>query len=373
MNSEKILYVGLDVDDKNFSGHRIAQDEEGVDFTCKPTRGALVKKLKEFKQLGYSGIKVCYEAGYLGFSLLRDLQSDGFICEVIAPSLTPTKAGEKVKTNKVDARKLARYYMKSESTVVHVPNEEEEIIRDWIRSRKFLKEQQKQLKLYILSLCRRMGWDYRSLIKKNNAHYWTKQHVQWIEGQKERAKYSSLKINLSYLLDQLHTLESQINLYEEEIYKIAGDSKYQKAVKALCCYRGIDVLSAMGIIVEIGDIKRFSHPGKLTSYSGMDIVEYSSGDKELKFRITKMGNWYLRNIVVESCQNISKIPYVSKILRRRREGIDKSYIEIADRCMHRMYKKSTRLMKRGKHANKIKVACARETLGFIWETLQAVA
>ena len=369
----KVLYVGLDVDDKNFSGHRIAQDEKGVNFVSKPTKGSLVKKLKKFKELGYSEIKICYEAGYLGYSLNRDLQAEGFSCDVIAPSLIPTKPGEKVKTNRLDAQRLAEYYMKGELTVVHVPDEEEETIRDLIRSRKFLKEQHKQLKLHIVSLCRRMGWDYRQEREKNNVHYWTKQHVQWLESRIEGASYHGLKMNLTLLMNQLHTLASQINLYEDEIRRISQEGKYQKAVKALCCYRGIDVLNAMGIIVEIGDIHRFSHPRKLTSYVGMDIIEYSTGAKELKYKITKMGNWYLRTGIVESCQCVSRRPAVSKVLRRRREGVDSTYIEIADRCMKRLYKKSSQLSKREKHTNKIKVACARETLGFIWETLRAVA
>ena len=129
----------------------------------------------------------------------------------------------------------------------------------------------------------------------------------------------------------------------------------------------------MTLITEIGDIKRFSHPAKLTSYAGLDISESSSGGKEKKFGITKMGNHRIRTTVVESCQKSSMDYRVSKRLRADRKGQPKEIVDIADRCMKRLRKKSLRLQHANKHINKVKVACAREFLCFTWEALMAVA
>ena len=129
----------------------------------------------------------------------------------------------------------------------------------------------------------------------------------------------------------------------------------------------------MGLILELGDIKRFSHPRKLTSYAGMDLREYSSGGKERKYSMSKMGNRHIRTIVVEACQGVKLKPKLCRSLKKRREGMPVQYTEVADRCMKRLYKKSTHLLLAGKPVNKIKVACARELLGFVWESLNLAA
>jgi transposase len=174
MNGQ-ILFIGLDVDDNAYHGHALCVDNSmELDFECKPNVGALSRKLSEFKERGYE-LKICYEATYLGFSLSRDLLKRGFSCEVIAPSLIPRKPGERVKTDRIDAKKLATYYMKGELTVVHIPGKEEESIRDLVRSRGFLRDQTKRTKLHILSICRRMGLQYRT---ERVTSYWTQKALR---------------------------------------------------------------------------------------------------------------------------------------------------------------------------------------------------
>ena len=168
-------------------------------------------------------------------------------------------------------------------------------------------------------------------------------------------------------------MDQTLSGYEAEIQRIAGETTYVHKVKALTCYRGIDILSAMTLIVEIGDVKRFSHPAKLCSYAGLDIQEYSSGGKERKFGITKLGNARIRKTVIESSQQSWRAPHWNRRVRQARKEAAEQYCQIADRCMHRLYKKSKRLLMRGKEKNKVTVACAREQLCFIWESLQAVA
>ena len=178
---------------------------------------------------------------------------------------------------------------------------------------------------------------------------------------------------MSLLLNQTETIQQQLDLYNEQIEQIAQQDMYKKKVQALICYRGIATLSAMTLITEIGDIRRFGHPSKLTSYSGMDLIEYSSGGKQKRFGMSKMGNRNIRTTVIESCQNVFSIPRINKELKKRRKGVEMKLIGISDRCMKRLYKKSSRLLLRGKIKNKIKAACARELLGFIWESLNEVA
>ena len=179
------------------------------------------------------------------------------------------------------------------------------------------------------------------------------------------------RMDLENKLYLLQTHQGTIKRYEEQIHQLAISEQYRKQVGYLCCIRGIAELTAMTFIVEIGDIRRFAHPSKLTSYAGLSICEYSSGGKSRKGSITKMGNKYIRTASVEACQLAGRRCTVNKALRVRREGQDLVAIEIGDRCQERLYKKHHQMLHAGKEYNKIKVACARELLCFIWEAMQA--
>ncbi len=318
-------------------------------------------------------LKICYEATYVGFRLQRDLAKRGYHCDVIAPSLTPRKPGERVKTDRLDSRKLAEYYQRGLLTLVHIPDESQEKVRGLIRSREFLVGQLKALKKHILSHCRCMGLDYRrSGTGGAQISHWTGLHRQWLLGRIREMHEDGLKLNLQMLLQMEH-LERSVAGYDEDIKRIAEQAEYKKAVGAVCCYRGLDVLSAMTLICELGDIRRFDHPRRLTAYAGMSIVESSSGAHQRRFHISKMGNRFIRTTVIEACQTVGSLPRISRQLAKRREGAEKIWIEIADRAMARLHKKAMHLWHVNKPKNKIKVACARELLGFIWESLRAVA
>jgi transposase len=370
---EGVIYVGLDVDDKYFHGYSICSESLGeTAFKCKPTVEALIKALSKIKA-SKKNMKICYESGHLGFSLQRTLSKKGYHCDVVATSLIPVVQGNQVKTDRIDSKKLAKYYQQDCLTLVHVPNESEEMIRNLIRSRSFLKDQLKRIKLHLLFLCRGKGLHYREGEGAGKS-YWTGQHLTWLERQKNAHKKDiAFCFNISQLLNQLEQMNLTLSGYESEIQKIAESESYSSRVKALTCYRGIDILSAMTLITEIGDIRRFKHPAKLCSYAGLDIREYSSGGKERKMGITKLGNRRIRTTVIESSQQSWRAPYLSKRVKKSRGGVESNLVKIADRCMQRLYKKSTRLLMREKAKNKVTVACAREQLCFVWESLQAVA
>lgn len=364
-----LLFVGVDVDDNSYRGSAISESTgEIFEFRSAPSAVHLTKKLKSFRDQGYL-IRVCYEATYLGFSLYRALMKQGFECVVIAPSLIPELASQKVKTDRLDAEKLARYFKAGLLTAVHVPNEKDEDVRDLLRTRALFVEQSVELKNYILSLCRRMGWDYKQESQKKN--HWTDHHVRWLE-QKINQSEGPRARNLALLKSRLdHVLET-IAKYKEIIGELASAPQYKKKVEALNCFRGLSTLSSMTIVTEIGDINRFAHPRSLTSYVGLDVVEYSSGGKERKYGISKMGNRRIRTTVVEACQLALRTPKINRSLRSRRKDVNENVVLIADRCMERLHKKGSRLLAKGKHRNKVKVACSREMLGFLWEALRAV-
>ncbi|MFZ4405476.1 MAG: IS110 family transposase [Pseudobdellovibrionaceae bacterium] len=376
---EKVMYLAIDVDDKSFTACGLYTEkgiEKSVEFKSKPSIGALDQKLSKFKEQGFE-IKVCYEATYLGFSLYRDIVSKGYACEVIAPSSIPRAPGHTVKTDRVDARKLVEYYKKDLLTLVQVPDAEVEVVRSLCRSRIFLTKQLKMLRKHILSNCRQYGMNYKGseAAPKNSTKpaYFTATHTNWLESVIEKSGSDILKFNLKMLLTQMQQINHQIASVDSEIEKIAEDKKYKNKVDALVVYRGIDVLTAMVLITELGDIKRFSHPSKLVSYVGFDLREYSSGGRERRYGISKMGNSRVRWLITEASQSAHRIPAVSKRLRYRRENKKPEQIEIADRCMKRLYKKANHLVLAGKPINKVKVACAREMLCFVWESLNKVA
>lgn len=363
----RILFIGLDVDDKNFNCYAIFEgDAEGSAFKVKPNLAAVLKALEKFRAPDVT-FQFCYESTYSGYHLCRAIREAGHECEIIAAGLIPELSSDRVKNDRLDAEKLARLFMKGMLTNIHIPDLEDELDRTLIRSRSYLMGQHRSLKRHIISVTKQIGWNYRQETEEK-ASYWTEKHREWLRGKLKMAP-ESVKMNFHILLSQLDTLESHIADYEKKITKIADTKKYKERVKSLICYRGINVLSAMVILTELGDIRRFKHPKQIVSYIGMDIAEYSSGGKERRFSMTKMGSRHLRTILIEAAQSANKPPILSRDLKKRRVGSHLVQRAIADRCMKRLRAKSTNLLFKSKPVNKIKAACAREMVGFIWESL----
>jgi transposase len=182
----------------------------------------------------------------------------------------------------------------------------------------------------------------------------------------------TLKISMEALMFELNMMDKVIEEIEDRIEILSKTEKYREKVQGLKTFRGIDTLTAMTLLTEIRDVKRFSHPKYLVSYAGMDITEYSSGGKSRRFGISKMGNTRLRKALVESCQSLNNYRLTSKRLERERKNTDKEIVNVAEKCGKRLMKKATKMRIAGKHNNKIKVACAREMLCFVWEALQKI-
>ena len=368
----EILFVGLDVDDNAFHGCAlIASLGEIIEFKSRPHVDGLAKKLCELQsRFPTHTIKLCYEATYIGFSLQRALAKHGFNCDVIAPSSIPRAFGNQVKTDRVDAAKLAEYYSKGMLAIVASPEEETERDRDVLRSREFMIRELSQLRTHIHSLLRRAGRQFKA--ETGSKAHWTKHHLCWIERVIEEST-GSLKINLELLYGQMKSMKHTMSEYDKAVDELAATERYTRQVQALTCYRGVKNIFAMVMITEIGDIKRFPHPRKLTSWAGLDIREYSSGGVHRRFGITRHGNRYLRTALVEANQRTYRTNACGKDVRLRRQKLPGDLVEIAERCQKRVSKKGGRMLQAGKHPNKVKVACAREMLGFVWESLNRVA
>lgn len=367
---QNLIYAAVDVDNKAF---HVAifdpQTSKMVEFKCKPDAATLVNKL-ETMIISKESLKLCYEATYLGFDLCRRLHRLGIACEVIAPSLIPELAGKRTKTDRLDSRKLAEFYAKGLLTTVSLPDEQTEVDRDLIRARAVVVRQLSMLKNHVTSYCRRRGFDFQK--ETGLKMYWSKGHEEWLERKMNQAD-STTKLTLSLLLRQFHDMNALIKDYDHQIEMLAETPRYQEKVQALNCYRGIKTTTTMTIITEFGDIRRFGHPKRMAAYVGLDVAEYSSGGHERKFGLSKTGNCRIRTALIESCQYALYPPVAGKKVRERRKGVPQKYIKIADRCMERLNRKATRMLYKGKPRNKIKAACAREMLGFIWESLREVA
>jgi transposase len=365
---KKILFVGLDVDDKHFHAYAIFEGEtEGSAFKVKANAGLLLKAMEKFVADDVI-FRFCYESTFSGYHLCRVIRAAGHECEIIAAGLIPELSSDRVKNDRLDAEKLARLFMKGLLTNIHIPEEEDEFDRTLIRSRLYLADQTKGLRRHIIAIAKQIGWNYRQDCGED-ASYWSEGHRKWLRNHVKEAP-EAVKINFHLLLSHLDHLESHLEDYEKKITGIANTKKYKERVKSLSCFRGIKVLSAMTIITELGDIKRFPHPNKIVSYCGMDIAEYSSGGKERRFSMTKMGNRHLRRILIEACQSANKTPVLSYELKKRRVGATLEQRAVADRCMWRLKKKANQMYFKNKPVNKIKAACAREMVGFIWESLR---
>ncbi len=370
--NKKIVYVGLDVDDTQYHGSAFNKETgEILSFRCRPTlKGLLGQLVKVRKHFPRHVIKLTYEASYIGFTLQRDLADKKYYCDVVAPSSIPRQGGKAIKTDRIDAAQLAQFYANDLLTLVQVPELEMEQDRDLMRSRQSLMNQREQARRHLQALLRRNGFHYKA--ETQHKSHWTIRHYSWLE-QTIAVQPGSLKVNLELLYLQLQGLNRLLAEYNQQIEDLAQTERYQKLVRALTCYKGIKTIFALTMITEIGDIQRFPHPRQLVSWIGMDIREYSSGGKHNRFGITKHGNRYLRTAFIEANQRGYRTTRLSEDVRLRQARSAPEYVDIANRCLRRLSKKGNRLLLAGKHPNKVKVACAREMVGFVWESLRLAA
>lgn len=358
------IVVGLDVHAESITA-AILQDET-QEAEVLTLSSDLMKIRRLFRQLAEKGtVRACYEASGAGFVLQRTLTRDGFHCDVIAPSLIPRKPGDRRKTDRLDAINLARLYRSGHLTPVHIPTEGHEALRRLLRLRTTYHAYCTATKHRLSGMLRNHGHVFRE-----GKSTWTKKHRRWLSDLRQTLE-GPLQTALGIELEHFEYLETQTRVLDTELEQFARLDPYRQRAEALCCLRGVKTLTALTLLLEIDDVRRFPSPRGLMAYFGLVPSEHSSGDRERRGSITKAGNSHARRLLVEAAWNNRHRAGADLILNRRRQGQPPEIVAIALKAQHRLYKKFYRLDHR-KHRHVAITAVARELCGFIWAILNVV-
>lgn len=355
------LFVGMDVHKKTIVVC-VYDDSTGgvVDERQLPNDVPKIHKYLRQVQRRYGAVRCCYEASSCGFGLQRALQAQSVPCEVIAPSSIPRRPGERVKTDRRDASKLATLYAAGLLTPVCVPEEEQEAVRSLLRCRADLVESITRTKQRILSFIQTRGFRY-----KGQTH-WTKVFRTWVRALPVAAAY---QVTLQTYLHKLAYLEQEVRRLEEELAQEAEGDRFREAVAVLMAFRGIGLVTALTLASELGDIRRFAHPRQLMAYLGLVPSEFSSGDRTRRGYITKTGNTHVRKALVSAAWKYAVQPRCSKALLERQQGVSAEVVALAWKAQGRLYRRFRKLSQT-KSRCVANTAVARELAGFLWEALR---
>jgi transposase len=355
-------YVGVDAHKKTlFIAMLVGDERTPVTWQVANEPNAVRRLVRKLEREAPGPIHIFYEAGPCGYALQRQVATARVRCDVVAPALIPRKPGERVKTNRRDARKLVELGRAGLLTAVQPPTPEDEAVRDLARARDDARDD--------LQRCRhRLG----KLLLRRGLHYagrnWTRAHRQWIDRlawthEAERAVIDDYRLAIDHTEARLRELDARLG-------EIAERAPYREPVGWLRCFRGIDTLTAMLILAELHDFRRFTSAPALMAYLGLVPGEDSSGEKHRRGRITRTGNTLVRRLLIETAWHYQHRPEIGVALARRRRGQPTRVIAIADKAQQRLCRRFRALAATHKPAPKIAVAIARELVGFVWAALQ---
>jgi transposase len=358
---EKVRFLGLDVHAETIAVAVAEPDGEVRSLGTIANREESIRKLVK-KLGGPEHLRACYEAGPTGYVLYWQLTQLGVECAVVAPTLVPTKAGDRVKTDRRDAMKLARSHRSDDLTAVWVPDGDSEALRDLVRAREAAKQDQLRARHRLSKFLLRTG----RCRPEEGMKAWTEPYMAWV-----RQVHFEPLAQQATLLDYLHEVDhmtARVKRLEQAITEAVkrASPEVQEVVKGLQALRGIAEISAVTIVAELGQISRFDTARQLMGYSGTVPSEDSSGKRKQRGSITKTGNAHLRRIVVEAAWSYRHRPAIGPRLRKRQEGVPEPIKEIAWKAQVRLSKRYARLAAAGKDQRKIITAVGRELLGFIW-------
>jgi transposase len=305
----------------------------------------------------WPGARVAYEAGPTGFGLHRHLLAAGVACEVVAPGLVPTRPGDRVKTDKRDARRLAALHASGLLTAIFVPSPELEGLRDLVRAREDARLDRMRARHRLGKFCLRHDRRMPTTCWGVTRRAWLGRQAFELPGQQQAFD------DYLFAVDQI---DRRIGVMEAEIARLAADGPHTELIGRLRCMRGIDTLTAVGLVCEVGDFHRFKTAEQFMSFVGLVPSERSSGEGRRQGSITKAGSSHARRLLVESAWHARRRPTVGYELARRHRDQDPAVLERAWRCQQRLHRRWSRMAGRGKPHQKIVVACARELAGFVW-------
>ena len=354
-----VRFIGLDVHAETIAVAVAEADEDVRTLGVIPNRPESIRKL--VKKLGPAEqLRVCYEAGPTGYVVYWQLAGLGVRCEVIAPTLVPVKAGDRVKTDRRDAIKLARSYRAGDLTPVWVPDAAHEALRDLVRAREAAKKDQLRARHRLGKFLLRHGRRPPTAMNP-----WTQTHLTWVktvhfEHAAQEATVLDYLHEVEHVADRIERLERAI----DEAVQTAPE-RMRAVIEALQALRGIALVSAVTIVAEVGELSRFTKPRQLMGYSGAVASEDSTGERTRRGSITKTGNAHLRRIVIEAAWAYRHRPAVGATLRKRQASVSPEVNAIAWKAQHRLHARYRHLLARGKCKQEMVTAVGRELLGFI--------
>ena len=362
-----IIYLGMDVH-KDSITIAVLPGAAKTPTQLERLPNDLVKLKKWFDRIAKQGeLRACYEASGAGYVLHRALREWGYACEVIAPSLIPTRPGVQRKHDKRDATDLARYYRAGELVVVRIPSEAEERVRDVVRCREVFQREILKSRHYILKFLARRGFVYRE------GTNWCTPHLKWLQhlttdgsplAADDRLVFREYHALLEYKLQRRAELDRQIE-------QLALLPHLAPMVQALQCFRGIALQSAMVLATELVDWRRFEHPRQLACYLGLVPKEDSSGNRVRLGSITKAGNTHCRHVLIQAAWSYRHRPQTSVDLKRRQQGQAPAVITHAMKAQQRLHQRFQYLSHK-KRPQIAVVAVARELVGFLWAVARSV-
>ena len=303
-------------------------------------------------------VHVVYKAGPTGYGLQRELARCGYHCEVIAPSLIPRRAGDRIKTDRRDCVRLAELARAGELRAVWIPDPADEAIRDLARAREDAvnarTQARHQLKSFLL----------RHQLRYPRRTSWSKTFYRWLA----RLSFPSAGTQTAFTeyWQAVSAADERVARLTTALPRAIVGWRFESVVQALQALRGIDVISAIGVVAEIGDIARFSHPRQLMSYLGLVPSEHSSGERVRRGSITKTGNAHARRLLTEAAWNYRFKPRIGYQAQRRAEALPQAIRDLAWKAQLRLTARFAKLKAKGVHLNKVCVAVARELAGFVW-------
>lgn len=366
--SNPSTFVGLDVH-KNSIVVALLRPGQSTPLEWKIANepGAVQRLIRKLERESEGRLQCCYEAGPTGYVLKRQMDRAGIPCQVIAPSLIPVKPGCAIKTDRRDARKLAELLRAGMLTEVAPPTEDEEAVRDLTRSRDDAQRDLTRARNRLSKFLLRRGCVYAVDRKPT----WSQKYRAWLRALTFERTADQV-IFEDYLLS-VEQVEGRLEALTDRIEAFAEQAPWRARVQALRCFHGINTVTALALVAEIHDPRRFIHPRRLMSYLGLVPRESSSGMRERRGGITGAGNRHVRRLLVEAAWHYRHKPVVGRALRLRRREQDPKAIALADRALRRLTLRQRRMLHQGKHPNLVTIAIARELVGFVWNVLHAGA